>query len=202
MMVWVVKIGGSLARDSVLPHWLAMLAELGAGKLVIVPGGGAFADAGREAQAAWRLDDVAGHNIAVLGMCQYAFMLKGICPSLEVVTDSADVARVVRAGHSALWVPFELLRERPDDITSWDVSSDSLALWLAARLDAERAVLVKSCAIPHATDWSELAALEVVDRRFPEAVRRIRCPVELVSRDELARMRAMLPGEATTRHEV
>jgi aspartokinase-like uncharacterized kinase len=37
----------------------------------------------------------------------------------------------------ALWLPLELPRDAPDMLTTWDVTSDSLALWLALRLNAD-----------------------------------------------------------------
>ena len=78
--MWVVKIGGSLSRDPLLKEWLQHLSEFGGGRVVIVPGGGGFADQAREHQAVWRFDDVAAHNMAVLGMAQYALMMQGLPP--------------------------------------------------------------------------------------------------------------------------
>jgi aspartokinase-like uncharacterized kinase len=191
-MMWVVKLGGSLADDPLLPDWLAMLAEEGAGRVAVVPGGGAFADAGRAAQARWQLDDVAAHNIAVFGMCQFAHVLHGLCPRLRLVAASGEIPPVLRAGEAVLWLPLELLRARPDELTNWDTTSDSLALWLAARLGAERAVLVKSCAIPPGADWASLAGCAIVDRAFPRWAGRVQCPIELASRDALESMRSWL----------
>ena len=42
--MWVVKIGGSLSHDPMLRKWLVELCEVGGGRVVIVPGGGDFAD--------------------------------------------------------------------------------------------------------------------------------------------------------------
>ena len=77
--MWIVKLGGSLERDALLPRWLELLAELGGGRVVIVPGGGGFADQARAAQAWWQLDDLPAHNMAVLGMAQSAAMMQGLC---------------------------------------------------------------------------------------------------------------------------
>ena len=46
--MWVVKLGGSLARDPRLTAWLRMLAEFGGGRVTVVPGGADFADAVRQ----------------------------------------------------------------------------------------------------------------------------------------------------------
>ena len=103
---------------------------------------------------------------------------------------------VLRRGRSAVWLPFELLRERADAITSWDVSSDSLALGLAQRLNAERLLLVKSCAVDPSLTHAQLAEAGVLDRRFATLAEEAALPVDILQRDELARARAMLIGEA------
>ena len=68
--MWIVKLGGSLGRDPVLKEWLDTLVALGSGRVVIVPGGGGFAEEVRDQQELWRFDDLAAHNMAVLAMAQ------------------------------------------------------------------------------------------------------------------------------------
>ncbi|MFA7096705.1 MAG: aspartate kinase, partial [Gammaproteobacteria bacterium] len=38
--MWIVKLGGSLAQNPALKDWLEVLARDGAGRVVVVPGGG------------------------------------------------------------------------------------------------------------------------------------------------------------------
>lgn len=193
--MWVVKIGGSLNRDALLPRWLELLATLGRGRVVVVPGGGAFADQAREAQRHWDFDDVAAHNMAVLGMAQTAMMLRGLAPALEPALREADLRRVLRQGGTALWLPLQLLREQPDELTSWEVSSDSLALWLARRLNAERLVLVKSCEIAPDRSFAALGEAGVLDARFAALAAEAAFPIELLNREEVGRMQALLLDE-------
>lgn len=190
--MWVVKIGGSLTDDPLLVDWLEQLNDLGGGRVIIVPGGGAFAEAARRAQTTWQFDDLVGHNMAVLGMGQFAFLLQGLHPELELCADEKDIVATMHRGRVAVWMPLNLMRRERDELTTWDVTSDSLALWLASRLNAEQVILIKSCAIPPHNDWQALADAEVVDRRFPEFAGRVGTPVTLLERTEVARMRAML----------
>lgn len=185
-MIRIVKLGGSLARDPLLPQWLQTLAEHGGGRVVIVPGGGPFADAARDAQAAWPLNDLAAHNMAVLGMAQFGYLLQGLCPTLATARNVEEIEAALTSGRVAVWLPFDLLRKAPDELTSWDVTSDSLALWLAGRLGAAHLVLVKSCALPSGRDWDALSKTGIVDRRFPDLARDARCTVELIARDDLS----------------
>ncbi|MCG8046554.1 MAG: hypothetical protein N0C89_17320 [Candidatus Thiodiazotropha endolucinida] len=74
--MWVVKLGGSLFNSADLRDWLAVLAK--AGSLVIVPGGGPFADQVRLAQRLWQIDDSSAHLMALLAMEQFGRMLCGL----------------------------------------------------------------------------------------------------------------------------
>lgn len=163
----VVKLGGSLLRDPLLPAWLERLATRGAGRTVIVPGGGPFADAARTIQREWRVDDVCAHNMAVLGMAQCAHLLHGLEPRLTLADSEAGLRACLDEGRAAIWLPLSLQRAAPDALTSWDVTSDSLAAWLALRLGARGVVLVKSCPVPAQANAAELAAAGIVDRAFP-----------------------------------
>ena len=194
-MTCVVKIGGSLARDPRLAQWLALLAEAGAGQVVIVPGGGPFADQARLAHARWALDAIVAHNMAVLGMVQYAMQMHGICAALAPSTTIAAIDDALRLGRTVIWLPYELVRARADALTSFDVTSDSLAAWLADRLGATRLALVKSCAIPAGCTMRDHAAAGIVDARFADAVRDADYAVDLINRDELGRMRALLAAQ-------
>ncbi len=141
--MWVVKLGGSLWQSPHLPLWLDALAETDA---VIVPGGGPFADAVRHAQASWHFDDRTAHHMAILAMRQYGRMLMGLCPRLAGA-DSPQALRELK-GRARVWLP---LPEPLDDAgipASWDITSDSLAAWLAGRVDASNLLLVKSVSAP------------------------------------------------------
>lgn len=179
--MWVVKLGGSLDRNPLLRDWLEMLALEGRGRVVIVPGGGRFADVAREAQQHWGIDDLAGHNLAVLGMAQMAQLLKGLCPALRCARDETEIRAQLAAGAVPVWMPLDLLRAAPDELTNWGVTSDSLALWLAARLQAQGVIVVKSCAVPAGADADALVQAGVVDAEFAARRARLGCPVRVVS---------------------
>src|SRR5262249_33033355 len=105
--MWIVKLGGSLGRDPVLKEWLATVVKLGSGRVVIVPGGGGFADEVREQQDLWRFDDLAAHNMAVLAMAQMALMMKGICPALTLAASDSELRQAVQQARVPVWLPFE-----------------------------------------------------------------------------------------------
>ena len=194
--MWIVKLGGSLAHDLRLVRWLTMLAGLGGGRVTVVPGGGIFADAVRTSQQHWHFDDLPAHNMAVLGMAQTAHLFHALEPRLTLAEEEADIRRALHAGQPALWLPLMLLRDAPDLLTTWEVSSDSLALWLARLLNAERLVLVKACKLTPGMTLAELGAEGVIDSRFEQWSRDAPFPIEVVQVDEVDRVRDALLGDS------
>ena len=195
--MWVVKLGGSLARDAQLRPWLTMLAEFGGGRVAIVAGGAAFANTVREAQSHWQFNDLAAHNMAVLAMGQTALMLQALEPRLMLATQDEQIRRALHAGRVAVWLPLTALRDAPDTLTSWEVTSDSLALWLAKRLHAERLVIVKSCAVAPGQDIAALGAQGVLDARFHAWSHDADFPIDVVERGHVAQVREALLGGAS-----
>jgi aspartokinase-like uncharacterized kinase len=193
--MWIVKLGGSLCADPVLPQWLDLLAQLGGGRVTLVGGGGSFADEVRRLQSHWKFNDLAAHNMAVLAMAQTAYQLNAMNPALQLASSRSDIRRVLHKGQTALWLPFELQREQADAQTNWEVTSDSLALDLARRLNAERLVVVKSCRIEPKATLAQLSEEGVVDKRFASLAEGAAFPIEILHKDELDAMRALLFGE-------
>ena len=192
--MWIVKLGGSLITSPMLPAWLDLLTQCGGGRVTVVCGGGSFADEVRRAQAHWKFSDLSAHNMAVLAMAQTAHLMHGLNPALQLTRSKADIRRVLHNGHTALWLPFELQRDQPDANTNWEVSSDSIALDLARRMNAERLVVVKSCEIDPKASLTALTDAGVLDRRFEAMAEDAAFPIDIVHHSELARMRALLLG--------
>jgi 5-(aminomethyl)-3-furanmethanol phosphate kinase len=193
--MWIVKLGGSLNADPLLPQWLELLEQLGGGRVTVVCGGGSFADEVRRTQARWQFDDLPAHNMAVLAMAQTAYLALGLNPTLRLAASEADIRQVLHAGKTALWLPFDQLRDKADGQTNWDTTSDSIALHLARKLNAERLVVVKSCDIDPAATLAQLGEAQVLDRRFVSLASGAAFPIDVVQRTELARMRSLLIGE-------
>lgn len=163
----VVKLGGSLIASPHLQAWLAALTA-SRGAAVIVAGGGPFADAVRIAQEQRPFDDRAAHRMAILAMEQYALMLAALDPGLRPAASVTAIREAARAGSAPVWLPARMSFGAPDIPESWEVTSDSLAIWLARRLDLARVLLVKSAPLPVArVPAAELAAVGIVDPMVP-----------------------------------
>lgn len=182
----VVKLGGSFAGSPRLRDWLDALARCG-GHVVVVPGGGPFADTVRSAQAALGFDDRTAHRMAVLAMEQYACALAGLDARLVLADSIAALRRVLRRNGTPAWMPARMVLAAADVPWSWDVTSDSLAVWLAGRLGADRVVLVKQVAPPEQeASAADLAARGIIDPACADFMRAVRSDVFVLGADQWA----------------
>ena len=181
----VVKLGGSYADSPQLPQVLDRLAGQAGRQLVIVPGGGPFADTVRHWQQRWRFADPVAHPMALAAMIQYGLMLTGLQPKLATADSLAAIESIWQQGRIPVWLPVELLDDRDAVEASWQVTSDSLALWLADRLGAEQLVLLKSVsAPPFDATVAELTRREIVDQAFAGFAARSQCEVYCLGPDQ------------------
>lgn len=165
--ITVVKLGGSLAGSAHLGGWLGALAACG-GRAIVVPGGGPFADAVREAQARMGFDDAAAHAMALRAMEQFGLALTSLRPGFRIAGSVAAIGRSLRDGEVPVWAPAAMVLREKDIPASWEVTSDSLAAWLAGRIGAKRLLLVKhGGALQGPASAADLAARGVVDPAFP-----------------------------------
>ena len=192
--MWVVKLGGSLATAPALPRWLELLSQLGGGRVIIVPGGGGLADEVRRLQSHWRFDDLPAHNMAVLAMVQNAWMMQGLQPSLQLIQREAEIPPALRRGRALVWAPQELVRDRADDNTNWEVTGDSIALALALRLNAERLLLVKSVEADPDSSFTELSQSGLLDDRFDTLAREASFPITVLGCEQLQQAKSLLIG--------
>ena len=166
--MWVVKLGGSLLRTPDLKGWLDAFAQFGDGKVVIVPGGGVFADAVRDAQAKTGIDDATAHQMAVVAMDQYATLMTGLNEDLVMASSVLEIAELCLQNKAIVWKPSEMVLADKDLPMSWDLTSDSLAAWFADKLNAQHLLIVKSISPSHVekVEVEDLMLEGVVDAYF------------------------------------
>ncbi|WNB74251.1 amino acid kinase family protein [Methylomonas koyamae] len=182
-MIRVVKLGGSLLETAALPLCLAAAMRL-PGLTVIVPGGGPFADQVRTAQRRYRFGEVAAHRMALLAMQQMAELMRGLCPELEIVSGAEAVAAAAIFAKTLVWVPQIAELDAAAIPASWDITSDSLAAWLAGRIAADTLVVVKSAPITAGTAWPELQRQGILDPAFARFANAASFKITVVNKDE------------------
>jgi 5-(aminomethyl)-3-furanmethanol phosphate kinase len=169
--ITVLKIGGSLARSDAAARMMRALAARRVSKLLIVPGGGEFADSVRAAQSRHGLSERAAHHMALLAMHIMAVALADCAPGFVPAESALQFDAAWRDGETPVWLPAPMVLAAPDIAASWDITSDSLAAWVAGKMDAERLVLVKSCTPPaHSDSAQALVDAGIVDACFARFV--------------------------------
>jgi 5-(aminomethyl)-3-furanmethanol phosphate kinase len=169
----IVKVGGSLLDlPGVGPRLRSWLDTLGAPDLLIVPGGGATANAIRTLDRRHGLGEEAAHWLALRALSLNAAVLQALLPASQVIDDWHDAAALCRRGvvpildafHFA-WVDEECAGHLPH---CWDVTSDSLAARVAVIAQARELILLKSVTIPESMCWAKAAQCGYVDPMFAQ----------------------------------
>ncbi len=175
-----MKIGGGVLRSEGMDGLHRACAEViglaTVRPVLVVPGGGPFADAVRALDAQVGLDDGVAHRMALHAMDQLGLLLAPVLPNCELLTDLTAPRSI------GLLVAAPAFGGRPEIPESWTVTSDSLAVLAAGAVGAEEAILLKPAAgVPAPGEQltaDELQALQkrgggrAVDAYLPEAVRR------------------------------
>ena len=171
----VVKVGGSLydhpkLKDG-LKAWLAARPEP---RILIVPGGGDFAEAVRRLDTVHGLGEVAAHRLALHSLDTAAVFLG------DIIDTPAQLRRPMQYWQHeprlVMALPGMYLDEhvRGHGVTlpeTWEFTTDSLAACAAHDAGCEL-VLLKSVDIPPAMSWEDAAARGYVDAYFPTLVAR------------------------------
>ena len=165
----VIKLGGSLLSSGALQDCLTKTVQRYENNVVLVAGGGVFADQVRRAQQDFQFNDYCAHAMALLAMQQTAWLIKGLEPRF-VLADSVDSIKQLAINHLVLWLPDLNELDNAGIPASWDITSDSLAAWLANKLNADELIIIKSADIDEKLNLTQLTECGIVDAGFCQMV--------------------------------
>jgi len=171
----VLKLGGSLAESGHLATLLDLVV-VATVPVVVVPGGGAFADAVRDCQSKYNYTDPVAHRLALLAMHQMGLMMSAHSQRLRGVSTLDAIRETAANGLLPVWMPYALQHHDDTLPADWTVTSDSLAARLAERLGDATVVLVKSCTVAPGASLESLTAAGIVDPNFAQVVVRAGLP--------------------------
>lgn len=200
----VVKIGGSLQGDpTTLKNLCRTLKEVSNRySLLIVPGGGSFVDLVRKLQVELGFSDEIAHRMAILGMNIYGFVLHDLIKGSALT----NVLRRKTRGCS-VFLPYGTLGHSPELNPTWEVTSDSIAAWVAAKIGCKRLLLVKMIdgileqgRLRRSVSLRELGEINqsCVDPKLPHTLEHTGITCWVVNGKHPDRIEKILKGEKTT----
>ena len=193
----VLKIGGSILRraETLLPV-LEVVARARR-PLVVVPGGGSFADAVREAQQRLGFSDRTAHQMAILALHQNALMITEQVPKLRKLEAIEDIEHGLLQGQKLVWLP---LRECEADAAlpaTWQATSDAIAARLACRLGGLPLVFMKSRSPQGHRNPGSLASEELIDPVCANILERSGSPFTIIEAGQPSVLAKLLGVDAS-----
>ena len=215
MALTVLKVGGSLsAEPKTLRLLMAKLDELSkTDRFVVVPGGGDFADTVRKLDKQFSLDSKISHRMAILAMDQFGLLLSDLSVNSLVVRTFEEAKTAANSGKLPIFLPSQVMFKDDPLENSWEVTSDSIALYIAHKLHAEKVLFVtdvdglytanpkiqKSATLIKEISSRELLAKKVrtsVDSTLPVLLEKWPIPCYVVNGFYPERIASLLEGKA------
>ena len=178
--IWAIKIGGSLYDSKHLIPWMNALSACPT-KKIIIAGGGPFADQVRRADEKFQLNQEHSHNMAVMAMQQFSQLLSSLFPAMLLANSVSKIHQSWNKVDEVIWEPYEMVRDQCNLDKSWDITSDSLAVWLASILGINNILLVKSAKqILKETDLVALADNKCIDPGLLELSKKFKINIHIL----------------------
>ncbi|MEM1526612.1 MAG: hypothetical protein QW775_07490 [Ignisphaera sp.] len=145
-MLLVLKVSGHLYKYPFkiveLMSVLEFLTSNGIG-IAVVPGGSIFADSVRELQRVTGFNDDVAHWMAIKAMEVYGLLLKGFSKNFVEAYSLEDITEALNNKLIPIIMPYKLLRTYNELPHSWDITSDSISVYVAHLLNANLVALGK-----------------------------------------------------------
>lgn len=147
----VIKLGGSLARVDRAAAALAEVVRAGGDRsLLVLSGGGAEVDRIRDSYRRGEIEAPDAYWTAVRALDRMAARLVATYESahgtgeVRLCADLPSCRAAREDGRIPVLTPYPVIRRVPDFPVEWEMTSDSIAAWMAGRTDADGLVLVKA----------------------------------------------------------
>ena len=110
-------------------------------KIILVPGGGTIANFVRNIYREFQLNDNLAHWIAIYSMDYNGLELKKKFPHLQIYKDYEKLQKESKL--ISIFLPYKYLKSKDELPHTWDVTSDSIALYLAIKFGLSECFLIK-----------------------------------------------------------
>jgi len=142
----IFKIGGKILDNSKnLINTIAQLTQLFEDniikRIILIPGGGMIANFVRKIYREFQLNNNLAHWIAIYSMDYNGLGLKQKFPHLKLYKDYKELQK--ESNFISLFLPYTYLKNNDELPHTWDVTSDSITLYLAIKFGLNKCFLIK-----------------------------------------------------------
>ncbi len=144
--VVVFKIGGKILDDfENLKSTISQLNQLYDDnvfdKIIIIPGGGSFANFIRKIYSELKFTEEIAHWMGIISMNYNGLELSKKYPNLQIIENLNQLKENRKI--FCILLPYEFIKENDELPHSWDVTSDSISLFIAKELELNECFLIK-----------------------------------------------------------
>lgn len=166
----VIKVGGSLtANPSKLERLCAYIGEIQEQfALVVLPGGGDFADLVRTYDGTFDLPKEITHKMAILGIDQFGLFLSSFLKKSRPTSELEDLKQMTKHDLIPIFLPATLLFQEEPLTPSWNVTSDAIAAYVASLLPTNRVIIVTDVDGIYDKDPKKHAHAKLIKRITPQ----------------------------------
>lgn len=138
-MVTVVKIGGSLFPEHV--NRLCECFKKSKEKIILINGGGDLANILREYHEEYNYSNNVNHWTAIECMNIIGKLIADKNRNITLIKKLDEIVLVHKTDKIPLLLTYDLLKEEDPLDHSWNVTSDSIACWVASKINAKLLIL-------------------------------------------------------------
>ncbi|UCD02494.1 MAG: hypothetical protein JSV23_05645 [Promethearchaeota archaeon] len=142
----IFKIGGKILEDfenlnTTISQLTQIFDENLIQKIILIPGGGTLANFIRKVYSELKFTEEIAHWMGTISMNYNGLELSKKFPKLEVIEDFDRLKKINKS--FCIFLPYQFLKENDKLPHSWDVTSDSITLFLAKELGFHECFLIK-----------------------------------------------------------
>jgi len=140
------KIGGKILEDfenlnSTISQLKKIYNENLIEKVILIPGGGSFANFIRKIYSELKFTEEIAHWMGIISMNYNGLELNKKFPNIQVIEDYDKLKENRKI--FCVFLPYEFIKENDKLPHSWDVTSDSISLFVAKQLELNECFLIK-----------------------------------------------------------
>lgn len=172
--MWIIKLGGSWLTNPNLKDFIKYIENFKKEPLVMIVGGGMYADAVRLSQKYIGFDDNFANLLALKATETYAIVINKVFPNIKL-TSKLNLLKSKK--NIKIWLPSKCLINSKDFKRDWNSTSDSVACWLNKKIKAKGVLFIKSISFEKEKSLKikTLQKKEILDKNIMMYVKKSNC---------------------------